>query len=142
MKSSLKKAFLWSANLKYYNNTKSYTGSKAAKYYGNYGFKYLRGDCNTQAYTFYYMAKVLGYNAKVVKGYIPTSVVNGVYGGFKPHAWVEITIGKTTYVCDPNFNTSTDAKGQKAKNTYVGFLFKYGTKGTYAYHSAKKKLLK
>lgn len=136
---SLKKAFLWSANLKYVNNTKNYTGMTAAKYYGNYGFKYKRGDCNTQASTFYWMAKVLGYtNVKVVRGYIPTAIKNGKYADFKAHTWVEIK----GYVYDPNFNTSSDAKAQKATNKYVGFRFKYGAKGTWKYHNSKKQLLK
>lgn len=140
---SLKKAFLWSATkIKYVNNTKSgMSTAKAAKYYGDYGFKYLRGDCNTQAYTFYWMAKVLGYSPKVVKGYIPTALKNGKPSAFKAHAWVEIPESKATYVYDPNFNSSSDAKAQRATNKYVGFRFKYGAKGTYWYHNSKKKSL-
>lgn len=140
---SLKKAFLWSAKLKYTNNTKNgLSTEEALKYYGDYGFNRKKGDCNTQASTFYWMAKVLGYDAKYVKGYVPTAAdSNGKPSKFRAHAWVEIKIGSTTYAFAPNFNTSGDARPQKAKNTYVGFKFKYGTKGTYWYHDAKKKSL-
>lgn len=140
---SLKKAFLWSAKLGYVNNTKNGLSTKnALKYYGDYGFDRKKGDCNTQAATFYWMAKVLGYDATYVKGYVPTAKgSNGKPSKFRAHAWVEIKIGSKTYAFDPNFNTSSDARSQKAKNTYVGFKFKYGAKGTYWYHNSKKKSL-
>ena len=142
---SLKKAFLWSAEqIKYVNNTKSgLSDTKAAKYYGDYGFKNKRGDCNTQAYTFYWMAKVLGYNPKVIRGYIPTAIdrVTKQPTAFKSHAWAEIKQSNVTYAYDPTFNSSTDAKSFKAVNKYVGFQFKYGTKNTYHYYNAKKQPL-
>ena len=139
---SLKKAFLWSAEkIKYVNNTKSgLTDTNAAKYYGDYGFTKVRGDCNTQAYTFYWMAKVLGYSPKVIRGYIPTAIdrVTLKPTAFKTHAWVEIKQSNVTYAYDPTFNSSTDAKAFKATNRYVGFQFKYGTKNTYRYYDSKK----
>ena len=139
---ALKKAFLWSAGLKYVGNTRNLKGSKALKYYGDYGFKKRRGDCNTKATTFYWMAKVLGYKATVVRGYIPRSLVNGKYGNFQTHTWTQIKIGSKKYGFDPEFNSSTDAKALRKKNKYVGFKFRYGQKGTYAYHNTKKKLIK
>ena len=128
---NLKKAFLWSAKLKYRNNTVKKKGSKAAKYYGKYGFENMRGDCNTQAFTFYWMAKVLGYSPKVIQGYVP----DGSLSNLRRHAWVIMKIGKKQYYFDPNFNQTFS----KSKGKYCGFKFRYGTKGTYRYFGANKK---
>lgn len=131
MEKSLKKAFLWAADLKYRDNTVSKTGKAAAQYYGTYAFTERMGDCNTQAYAFYWMAKVLGYAPKYVKGYVPTG------SGFNPHAWVEIKMNKTTYVFDPNFNTTYDSRFGKtfreAFGKYAGYKFTYGSHNTYKY---------
>ena len=140
---ALKKAFLWSAKLKYKNNTKKLSASKALEYYGEYGFTMKRGDCNTKATTFYWMAKVLGYdNAKVIRGYVPRAKKGKKYSKFRAHAWVQIKFGKKKYGFDPEFNRSSDAKKLRKKNKYVGFKFRYRQKGTYAYHNSKKKLIK
>lgn len=132
MEKSLKKAFLWAADLKYRDNTSSKTGNAALKYYGNYAFTMKSGDCNTQACAFYWMAKVLGYKPEYVKGYVP------VGSEFKPHAWVEIPIGGITYVFDPNFNTTYDDRFgstfREAFGTYAGFKFRYRAHNTYAYY--------
>ena len=87
---NLKKAFKWSARLRYRNITKKLKGKKAAEYFGKYGFKTKSGDCNVAAYTFYWMAKVLGYSPKAVQGYVP----NGSMSNLKPHAWVTIKFKK------------------------------------------------
>lgn len=129
---NLKKAFKWSSSLKYQNNTNSKKkGKAAARYYGNYGFEMGRGDCNTVAYTFYWMAKVLGYPAKGIQGYVP----DGSISNLQSHAWVTIKMGKTTFVFDPDFNRVYAGRF----GTYCGFKIKYGAKNTYRYFSAKKK---
>ena len=99
-KGNLKKAFNWSVSLQYAGNVK--VSKKTPTEYGLYGFKTGSGDCYVMAATFYWMAKVAGYDAHYVKGYFQKS------GGRKgAHAWVEIDQkvgGKTkTYVYDPNF---------------------------------------
>ena len=141
---NLKKAFKWSANLKYQDNTKAnLKGDKAAKYYGNYGFERHYGDCNTVAYTFYFMAKALGYDAKIVQGYVKSSS-----GAYRTHAWVTIKTGGKKLVFDPDFNrtmrgkTVTSASGTKKLGTYCGFKFSYGDPFTYKYCNSKKKELK
>ena len=56
------------ASLRYNGNyrvaKKNYTN------YGIYGFRTGSGDCYVMASTFYWMAKVAGYNAHYVTGYV------------------------------------------------------------------------
>lgn len=138
---ALKKAFLWSAQIKYRSMTDSVSAADAPAYYGNYGFKTGRGDCRVQAYTFYWMAKVLGYKPAYIYGYVPRAKVNGRYTNFATHAWCTIKFDGVKYVFDPNFNTSSDAAKYRVQNQYIGFKFRYGAKHTYAYHNANKRLL-
>ena len=132
---NLKKAFKWSAGLVYRSNTNGSRGSKAAKYYGKYGFSTGSGDCNTAAYTFYWMAKVLGYSPKAVQGYVP----NGSMSNLKPHAWVTIKFKKKLFYFDPDLNrayagkTVRTASGMVTQGKYCGFKFRYGTPGPYKY---------
>lgn len=133
---NLKKAFKWSAKLRYRNNTKKkLKGNEAAEYYGSYGFATRSGDCNTSAYTFYWMAKVLGYDMKVVQGHVPS----GTMSNLKSHTWLTMKAGKKTWYFDPDFNrtyagkTVRTASGRRKLGTYCGFKFRYGTKGTYRY---------
>ena len=132
---NLKKAFKWSSSLKYQNNTKSsLKGNAAAKYYGRFGFEKNRGDCNTVAYTFYWMAKVLGYPVEAVRGYVP----DGSLDNLQSHAWTTISFGSTTYVFDPDFNRVYAGK----LGTYCGYKIRYGQKSTYRYFSEKKQEIK
>ncbi len=55
------------------------------------------GNCYRYAALFQWLAKGLGYNAKAVKGYVPSAS-----GGSAPHGWVEIRSGGKTYICDPD----------------------------------------
>ena len=134
-KKNLKKAFRWCAKMKYRNNTNGSKGSKAANYYGKYGFSRHVGDCNTVAYTFYWMAKVLGYTPQVVQGRVPS----GSMSNLKKHTWVTMKIKNKTYYFDPDFNRAYRGKtvrtrsGMKKLGKYCGFWFKYGTPGTYVY---------
>ena len=129
----LKKAFKWSAKLKYVNISKKVKkDSKALEYFGNYGFVRSKGDCNSQAATFTLMAQVLGYDATFVRGYVPQALKNGKPSKFGAHAWVTIKMGKKNYVFDPNFERTNKA----------GWKFKYGAKKHYRYFSKKKKELK
>ncbi len=134
---NLKKAFAWSASLTYRSNTKSsLKGEKAAEYYGTYGFKNQSGDCNTAAYTFRWMAQVLGYNKMTaVHGYVPNSKT----GKKQKHTWCTMKIGKKLYYFDPDYNRSyagkkvKTRKGTKKLGKYCGFKFTYGTPGTFVY---------
>jgi len=125
-KGNLRKAFNWSASLRYAGNIK--ISKKTPTEYGLYGFKTGTGDCYVMAATFYWMAKVAGYDAHYVKGYFQKS------GGKKgAHAWVEIDQKvngkKKTYVYDPNFQKEYKLNGYKLT---------YGAKRTLKYVNYKR----
>ena len=125
-KGNLKKAFNWSVSLQYAGNVK--VSKKTPAEYGLYGFKTGSGDCYVMAATFYWMAKVAGYDAHYVKGYFQKS------GGKKgAHAWVEIDQKvngkKKTYVYDPNFQKEYKLNGYKLT---------YGAKRTLKYVNYKR----
>ncbi len=136
-------AFQWSAKLPYdTNSTKVPSGLTKTEYFGQYGFVRKRGDCNVQAATFYWMAKVLGYDVKFVQGYVGTKQnASGKLTGFGAHAWTTIKIGKKLYVYDPNFS-SYCTKHNIQKKMKSGYKITYGAKGTYRYCNSKKKELK
>ena len=125
-KGNLKKAFNWSVSLQYAGNVK--VSKKTPTEYGLYGFKTGSGDCYVMAATFYWMAKVAGYDAHYVKGYFQKS------GGKKgAHAWVEIDQKvngkKKTYVYDPTFQQEYKLNGYKLT---------YGAKRTLKYVNYKR----
>ena len=125
-KGNPKKAFNWSVSLQYAGNVK--VSKKTPTEYGLYGFKTGSGDCYVMAATFYWMAKVAGYDAHYVKGYFQKS------GGKKgAHAWVEIDQKvngkKKTYVYDPNFQKEYKLNGYKLT---------YGAKRTLKYVNYKR----
>ena len=125
-KGNLKKAFNWSVSLQYAGNVK--VSKKTPTEYGLYGFKTGSGDCYVMAATFYWMARVAGYDAHYVKGYFQKS------GGKKgAHAWVEIDQKvngkKKTYVYDPNFQKEYKLNGYKLT---------YGAKRTLKYVNYKR----
>lgn len=129
------KAFQLSSNIKYYTNP---TKGKNVKYFADYGFERKRGDCNVQAATFYYYAKVLGYKPKFVQGYVLQA--NGKYGA---HAWVTIKVNGQNRVYDPNlYNTYKNDSTFKKLGIKPGYNRAYGSKGTYKYFNLSKKLIK
>ena len=125
-KGNLKKAFNWSASLQYRGTVN--VSKKTPTGYGLYGFKTSGGDCYVMASTFYWMAKVAGYDAHYVKGYFQKS--GGKRGA---HAWVEIDQKvkgkKKTYVYDPNFQKEYKLNGYKLT---------YGAKRTLKYVNYKR----
>ncbi len=124
--SRLRNAFEWAAKLPYQSID---TEGKTPQAFASHGFTYKRGDCNVQACTFYYMAKVLGYDAHFVKGVVPQA--NGKKG---KHAWVEIDYKGMTYVFDPNLAGQYASKFGKD----TGWKFQYGAKNTYKYQEIKR----
>ena len=114
---NLHAAFNWSASLPYrnYSNDPS-PGSEAM---AMYGFQNGVGDCYVMAATFYYMAKLLGYDAHQMAGYVPL-----LGGGMGVHSWVEIDMNGTTYVFDPDFTNQTGRNG---------YQIYYGMSGTWRY---------
>ncbi len=60
-------------------------------------FKNKQGNCYRYAAAFAYIAKVLGYEARVGVGQISAAA-----GGMTPHGWTEVKVGSTWYICDPD----------------------------------------
>ena len=89
------------------------------QYFSIHGFENGSGDCYVFAATFCQMAKVLGYDAYLVEGYVPQAS-----GGMVDHGWVEIDMDGTTYVFDPDFETDSGRNG---------FQITYGASGTWVY---------
>lgn len=119
-KGDLKKAFNWSASLRYRS---SVPGAKTAENYGLYGFKNGAGDCYVMACTFYWMAKAKGMDAHFVKGTFKKT------NGKGNHGWVEIDEGGKTYVYDPNFTSQFKMNG---------YRITYGAKNTLKYLTHKR----
>jgi uncharacterized protein YjdB len=70
--------------------TESFVVSEAARMLDG-----KKTDCYAFSSAFACLAKALGYDAKVVNGYVPSRSQ-----GWASHSWVEIKQGKTTYVYD------------------------------------------
>jgi|GEM_PF-1115038 len=130
----LKKAFRWSADtLRFTSSVKAPSSRKEsaiAAYYGKIGFKTGSGDCYVQAYTFWWMAKVLGYKATAVRGSVQSrdKTTGKIY--YASHAWCEIKEGGKTYVYDPNF---THEYAARLNNPDCGWRITYGAKNTLQY---------
>ncbi|MCD7736592.1 MAG: hypothetical protein LUI07_06470 [Lachnospiraceae bacterium] len=143
---TLKKAFTWcSTSIAYRSSCGSpSSGQTKAAYYSIFGFKYKQGDCTVMAATFYQMAKVLGYDAKLVSGYIISGYNKDGSVILAKHAWVTIKSSGKTYVYDPNFAyvQHTVNNNTAAHSGYKMTYTKTGKKLQYTYYSSKKKLLK
>ena len=116
----LRAAYNWSAHaLPYYTLGPEVTGNNVhSEWYANFGFDNHKGNCYVMAATFQKMAKLLGYDAHLVEGYIRT------YNGRGRHGWVEIDMNGTTYVFDPNFEYGGYGNG---------YQINYGMSGTFKY---------
>ena len=70
----LRAAYNWSAHaLPYYTLGPEVTGNSVhSEWYANFGFDNHKGNCYVMAATFQKMAKLLGYDAHLVEGYIRT----------------------------------------------------------------------
>lgn len=95
--------------------------------YGGYG-NYLSvdclindniGTCADYSYVFMAMMRYLGYDAVMVNG--QTHLASGGYTG---HQWVEVTIGGTVYVFDPQ--VEDNIAGKNGKIQYLRFCKTYG----------------
>jgi hypothetical protein len=69
----------------------------------------------------YHYAAIYGYLAKKATGYsvrVCVGKTNGFTGKLQDHAWTEIKIGKTWYVCDTNLDKTLSNLGKKKAGTY------------------------
>lgn len=71
-------------------------GTTRQQYYLIYAFEHRTGNCFNYAATFYYCAKALGYDARLIEGRYRRN--DGTHG---EHGWVEIWQNGVAYVCDP-----------------------------------------
>ena len=113
---NLHSAFNWCVGLRYIHMIED--PAQGSEWFAKYGFENRKGNCYVMAATFYYMAKVLGYDAHQIAGYVMS--VNGN----SPHSWVEINIEGTLYVFDVSFENG---------GLGDGYYFTYGTPGTWRY---------
>lgn len=106
---------------------KRYKDSPTAKKmpaYANNMFSQKKGNCYRYAAAYAYIARVLGYDSRVVAGKISC-----LHGGMTPHGWAEIKVGKTWYICDANMQ-----RNYPKINSYMR------TEKTYRYrHSVSKR---
>lgn len=119
---NLRKAYDWCGNM-YFNGTGlTKDGSSGTDWYAEYGFTNGYGNSYVMAACFYQMARMLGYDAHQIAGY-----VKGNSGNWLAHSWVEIDnyngSGKT-YIFDPDFTVETGKDG---------FAILYGTSNTWGY---------
>lgn len=115
----LRSAYNWSVSIPYQTIGNAPGGVSHTEWYGNYGFQNSKGNCYVKAATFCCMARVLGYEAYLVEGQVPLAS-----GRLGPHGWCEIVINGTTYICDPELQSSTKRNG---------YMLTYGASGTYRY---------
>lgn len=118
---SLETAFRKASEITYYGNTNEVPQDykTSMEWYANYGFSNGKGNDYVMAAMFCEMAKTLGYECHMVSGQVPVKS-----GGYGNHAWAEITIGGTVYVCDPDFTNETGRNG---------YLISYGQSGIWKY---------
>ena len=119
----LKSAYNWCVyTLKYYGHGKPdmpEEGSNGTRWFADFGFTNLKGNCYVFSATFYEMAKLLGYSPRQIDGKIPLRA-----GGYGPHSWIEMDIDGMTYVFDPEctYAVKIDA-----------YMIWYGKPGTWRY---------
>lgn len=122
----LEAAFRWSAGLTYdrHDQTMPRKPDEGIIAFADFGFDKGKGNCYVMAATFCEMARLLGYDARQISGFVPVGDQSaGVNYG--PHSWVEIDIDETTYVFDPDFTNETGNNG---------FMITYGQSGTWRYN--------
>lgn len=117
----LRAAYNWAAAMPYYRMSPDVVpaGVDPTQWYAEFGFENHTGNCYVMASTFYYMARLLGYDVHRVNGYVPISATE-----YNPHGWCEIDMNGTTYVFDPNCTNEMHMNG---------YQITYGTSGTWRY---------
>lgn len=118
---TLNGSFNWVVNnLSYRSVANPPSSQNFADFFALDAFNQRTGNCYSYAAAFYHMAKLMGYDAYLIRG-----SVNLASGGAGPHGWVEIVIGGTTYVFDPE--SRDNIRG------YNGYQIRYGAAGTLKY---------
>jgi hypothetical protein len=127
-------AFVWSANKKYALLRRP--NNRLAEYYGQIGLTATVGDMYAQTYAFYWMAKLLGYDVKVIQGYVKSG------SSFIEHVWCEIKRNDKVYVCDPNYYNerylNPTSASKRINNPKLGYMCRYGTAQTLKYSRSQR----
>ena len=104
----LEQAFWWVVNNLTYTAMpvpQSYPeGYTRQQYYFVYAYQNRSGNCYNFAATFYWVAKELGYDCKLIEA--RCHYASGAHGA---HGWVEVYRNGTTYVCDPQITYQSRA---------------------------------
>ena len=90
---NLTAAFNWAKDLTTYQFADSITYKWGAERFAYYGFTNKKGNAYVKSATLFYMAKMLGYNARLMYGTVDSDK--------KDHSWVEIVQDGTYYIYDP-----------------------------------------
>ncbi len=119
---SLRNCYNWViSNMSYsgYNLTSSTTVEDLAAE----GLYYKNGNCYVFAATFYAMAAAMGYDARVMKGYVQT-----LSHGNQAHGWCEVRVNGVTYICDPEneWYTHTDQFMKQYRSPGTSRYVNYG----------------
>ncbi len=124
-------AYNWCVkNIKYTKHVPTDDDKTPVAEFAKYGFENKKGNCYCFAACLYAMGKLLGEDIHVVYGTVPYRE-----GGSGPHAWNELKRNGTKYVCDAEFEQESKQKGKSYTN---GYLFTYGTKGSWKYSDIRQ----
>lgn len=128
---NFKSAYNWCVkNLKYTKHVPSDNANYGIEKFACYGFENKKGNCYCFSACLYEMGKLLNENIHVVHGTVPYRT-----GGSGPHSWNEVIRNGKTYVCDAEFEQESIQKKRSYTN---GYMFTYGTKGTWKYSNIKR----
>lgn len=108
--------------VKSFKYKRSYSFKKTNSWEMNYAYTMLtkkRGNCYNYAAVFAFLAREVGYDAKAITGRITAA-----RGGFTPHSWVEIKMGKKTYLFDPEMQHAKGYNLYKKRYGSVGLVYK------------------
>ena len=93
----LRTCFRTLLNYPYYNMTDHALRANQIASCAGYMFTYRRGDCYYYASTMAYIARVLGYDARVACGAV---TARGPYAALSPHGWCEVKYGNAWKMLD------------------------------------------
>ncbi|MBP3816408.1 MAG: cell wall-binding repeat-containing protein [Firmicutes bacterium] len=119
---NLRKAFDWASDtIPYYRMTGKKPNLGAA-WFANFIFTNLKGNCYCKTAALYYMAKIMGYDARIVVG-------SANWGA--PHGWLEIKKNNKIYLYDLTVRLAKEYG-------FLGYEFTYSTNYGYHYDSYKQ----
>lgn len=123
---TLRSCFNYVAGLRYINGSKFYANPHVLsnKVTASYAKEMLRnggGNCYRFACLFNWLAKGLGYDSRVISGWVPSAS-----SGRAPHGWVEIKQNGRTFVCDPDMAKEIPSRNWYM-NTYATAPLTYGS---------------